>query len=149
MKRRNGKMIEEARERQATGCFIPSDSLITGRTTLREKDFKISQGAPDSEPNQEQWTSYVPRVLTLLEPDQVVEVTGTLNGEEITAKVTRSDKFLNAELTRYGVPFKRCTIAVRSENSRWYWTAQMSKAINLAPESSWVIQLYTTYSKFN
>lgn len=149
MTRRNGRIIEDARERQATGCFIPSDSLITGREVLKETDFKVTQGAPDREPNEAQWTSYVPRVLTLLEPGQMVQVTGTMNGEEIVAKVTRSDKFLNAELTRYSVPFKRLTIAVRSENSRWYWTAQMSKAINLAPESSWVIQLHTTYSKFN
>lgn len=147
MKRRNGLVIE-ALERQETGCFIPSDALITGRQVLKEKDFRVTEGAADADP-QERWTSQVPRVLCLLEPDQTVELAGKLRGLDIEVSITRSDKFLNAELIRCGVPFRRVLIAVRTDNGRWVWSRKFADAIELAPEDSWVLEVYRQFARFN
>jgi len=156
MKRKNGR-VTEAAERQETGCFIPSDALITGRTVLKESDFRVSQGPADPE-NAKDWKSSVPRVLCMLEPDQMVSFDAGAqpllapSGASVVVRITRKDKFLNAELRVHNIPVRRCLIAVLTDvqyGGNWVFTKDAISCIGTYGEKGWMVQLVETFGCFN
>ena len=153
MKRRNGRVME-ALERQETGCFIPSDALVTGRQTLKERDFRVKEGPADPE-NAEDWRSPVPRVLCLLQADQQVEFNAgpqpsvAPNGKDVNVKISRTGKFLNAELSVFNFPVARALVAVCSDEQyggKWQYTSKTKTEVAAAADTHWLVQLHNRFN---